>query len=106
MPTQYTKKARPIGWTIDMWVLTTSGCRAETVSPTKSAPAAPKRSGPILMAPIAAPNATTTNSASRGEDAKREAIAFRVPVASLAFFTTVILPALRTSRIGYTGARN
>jgi len=34
--------------------------------PTKSAPAAPKRSGPIRMAPIAAPNATTTNSASRG----------------------------------------
>ena len=68
--------------------------------------AAPKRSGPILMAPIAAPNATTTNSASRGEDAKREAIAFRVPVARPTFPTTVILPALRTSRIGYTGARN
>ena len=80
MPTQYTKKARPIGWTIDMCVLTTSGWTAETTRPTKRAPAAPKRSGPIRMAPIAAPSATTTNSASRGEDVKREAIAFRVPV--------------------------
>ena len=80
MPTQYTKKAKPIGWTIDMWVLTTSGCRAETARPTKSAPAAPKRRGPIRIAPIAAPNATTRKSASKGEDEKRAAIPFRVPV--------------------------
>jgi hypothetical protein len=53
---------------------------ADTARPTNSAPAAPKRSGPILIAPIAAPNATTTNSASRGDDEKRAAIPFRVPV--------------------------
>gem|GEM_PF-6859225 len=80
MPTQYTKNARPIDWTIDMCVLTTSGWMAETVRPTKRAPAAPKRRGPIRIAPIAAPNATTTNSASRGDDEKRAAIPFRVPV--------------------------
>ncbi len=72
----HTKKARTIGWTIDM----RSRPRGEPPRRQADEERRPHQRGVDPNALIAAPNATTINSASKGEDVKREAIAFRVPV--------------------------